>query len=118
MASLQMWGLVLVRGWSFIHIAPIKQDCWVDHAYDLVNILKKFFLCSSRSALVIENQVHICIRKPGKAMDVRAGTMQPLEVEPVVSCTKESDVEGVNEFGDALVEEQVSMAGFSCTALL
>ena len=38
-------------------------------------------------------------------MDVRAATMLPLKVEPVVCGTNDSNVECIDEFDDALVEE-------------
>ena len=37
--------------------------------------------------------------------------MLPLEAEPVVRGTKDSNIEGINEFYDALVEEPVSNGG-------
>ena len=44
-------------------------------------------------------------------MDMRATTMLPLEAEPVVSGTKDSSVESIDEFDDTLVEEPVSDGG-------
>ena len=49
---------------------------------------------------------------------MRAATILPFKAEPVVSGTKDSNVEGVNEVYNALVEDQSAMAGFSWTALL
>ena len=44
-------------------------------------------------------------------MDVRAAAMLPLKVEPVVSGTKDSTVEGINELLDALIKEPVGNGG-------
>ena len=53
--------------------------------------------------------LHIrCIRKPGKAMDVRAAAMLPFKAEPVVSGTKDSNIKRIDELDDTLIEEPVS----------
>ena len=40
-------------------------------------------------------------------MNMRAAVMLPLEMEAVVTGTKDSNIEGIKEFDDALVEEPV-----------
>ena len=48
------------------------------------------------------------IRKPSKTMDMRTAAMLLFEAEPVVGGTKNSNVESIDEFDNALIEEPVS----------
>ena len=100
-------------GWSFIHIAPIWQDSRVGGADYLVHILEEGFSGSCRNLFgVSKSLLHIrCVWKPGEAVDMRTAAMLPLEAEPVVTGTKDSGVEGIDELDDAVVEEPVSDGG-------
>lgn len=60
------------------------------------------------SFLVGQNLLHVwSIWKPGKTVNMRVATMLPLKAEPVISGTKNSNVEGSDEFLDTVIKEPV-----------
>ena len=64
-----------------------------------------FLCCLVRGG---QDLLHVgCIRKPGKAVHMRATTVLPLKAEPEVSGTKNANVESINKLLDAMMEEPV-----------
>ena len=67
---------------------------------------ESFLCCVIRGG---QDLLHIeCIRKPGKAMHMRAATVLPPKLEPEVGGTKNTNIESVNELLNAMVEAPIS----------
>ena len=68
-----------------------------------------FLCCISAGSRGGQDLFHVwSIRKPGKAVDMKAAMMLPLKAKPEVSGTKNTNVESIDELLDAMVEEPVS----------
>ena len=92
--------------WSISEVAAIWEDSRVDSGDQLVGLLGDVFL--ETVTVTMQELLHIwCLRKPGQAVHVRAASVLPLEPQPVVSSSKDSSVEGLEELHDSMVEEPV-----------
>ena len=92
--------------WSISEVAAIWEDSRVDSGDQLVGLLGDVFL--KTVTVTMQELLHIwCLRKPGQAVHVRAASVLPLEPQPVVSSSKDSSVEGLEELHDSMVEEPV-----------
>ena len=92
--------------WSISDVAAIWEDSRVDSGDQLVSLLDDIFL--EAVTVSMQELLHIwCVRKPGQAMHVRAASVLQLEPQPVVSSSKDSSVEGLEELHDSMVEEPV-----------
>ena len=100
---------ICLWSWCIIDVAPIWENGWIAGGDKAISIPGDFLLdCISDDVRRREKLLHIwCIRQPGQAMNMRAATMLPLKLHPVVSDSKHSDKVGLDEFLDSVIEEPV-----------
>ena len=86
--------------------AAIRDNCRVDSRDKLICVLDDLFLHCVTG--VSNYLLHVwCSWQPDQAMDMRAATMLPTKHQPIVSGSKDSNVEGLDKLHDSMVEEPV-----------
>ena len=106
--------------WSSFRIASIHGNGWIHGADHIICIAGDVFNCSYDVRVVVSGQqlFHIWgIGKPGNTMNVWTSTVLPLKSKPVVCCSQNTNVEGIDELVDPVSKNQSAIAAMAAFLL-
>ena len=103
--------------WSSFRIASIHGNGWIHGADHIIRIAGDVFNCSYEVRVVVSGQQLFHIRgigKPGNTMNVWTSMVLPLKLKPVVHCSQNTNVEGIDELVDPVSKKPVRDCWIVC----